>query len=112
VERLAAGEAADAGLPAAEVAAAVAEVFATGAGRWPDDRKNHTAASNSRHNAIKITLRAFIKIVSSVHFKFSTQKIRQIFWQCPDFKVARLALRGAAGRSATRSTKFRHSQFF
>jgi len=28
--------------------------------------------------------------------------------QRPDFKVARLALRGAAGRSATRPTKFGH----
>jgi hypothetical protein len=29
-------------------------------------------------------------------------------WWCPNFKVARLALRGAAGRSATRPTKFGH----
>jgi hypothetical protein len=36
--------------------------------------------------------------------------LTKILRQCPDFKVARLALRGAAGRSATRPTRFGHCQ--
>ena len=75
--------------------------------------------------ASAVVLRAWRRVIiifsrlrfSVVGFGNSTFDTRrrarvQLFRQCPDFKVARLARRGAAGRSATRPTQFGHCQFF